>query len=103
MGQSTAQDAASESLLAAVQGQPLVPWCLPNTAQRHNGWRGLFGRLDYQGHFPTSVTDPQPMGKVHELCFCCVLSSDLSSTMAQMHGILHPLAFSSMFMLHGRG
>lgn len=47
-----------------LQGQPLVPWCLPNTADRHNGWRGLFGRLDWQGHFPTSTTDPQPMGKV---------------------------------------
>lgn len=47
-------------------GQPLVPWCLPNTADRHNGWRGLFGRLDLQGHFPTSTTDPQPMGKVCE-------------------------------------
>lgn len=41
-----------------------MPWCLPNTAERHNGWRGLFGRLDWQGHFPTSTTDPQPMGKV---------------------------------------
>ena len=50
-----------------MQGQPLVPWCLPNTADRHNGWRGLFGRLDYDGHFPTSVTDPQPMGKVKPL------------------------------------
>ena len=49
---------------ALPQGQPLVPWCLPNTAERHNGWRGLFGRLDYAGHFPTSTTDPQPMGKV---------------------------------------
>lgn len=47
-----------------LQGQPLVPWCLPNTADRHNGWRGLFGRLDWNGHFPTSTTDPQPMGKV---------------------------------------
>lgn len=46
------------------KGQPLVPWCLPNTADRHNGWRGLFGRLDWAGHFPTSTTDPQPMGKV---------------------------------------
>ena len=53
--------------LCVLQGQPLVPWCLPNTADRHNGWRGLFGRLDYNGHFPTSVTDPQPMGKVGQV------------------------------------
>jgi hypothetical protein len=44
-----------------------VPWCLPNTADRHNGWRGLFGRLDKAGHFPTSTTDPQPMGKVGQV------------------------------------
>ncbi len=49
------------------QGQALVPWCLPNTAERHNGWRGLFGRLDFRGHFPTSTTDPQPMGKVGQV------------------------------------
>lgn len=49
------------------KGQPLVPWCLPNTADRHNGWRGLFGRLDWNGHFPTSTTDPQPMGKVGQV------------------------------------
>lgn len=55
------------------QGQPLVPWCLPNTADRHNGWRGLFGRLDYNGHFPTSVTDPQPMGKVSSLTTPCII------------------------------
>eukprot|EP00897_Mesotaenium_endlicherianum_P010338 jgi/Mesen1/9332/ME000061S08775 len=46
----------------------LIPWCLPNTAQRHNQWKGLFGRLDWHGNFPTSVTDPQPMGKVG-MCF----------------------------------
>ncbi|CAI5459943.1 unnamed protein product [Closterium sp. Yama58-4] len=46
----------------------LVPWCLPNTMQRHNNWKGLFGRLDWAGNFPTSVTDPQPMGKVG-MCF----------------------------------
>ena len=50
-----------------LQGQPLVPWCLPNTADRNNGWRGLFGRLDWVGHFPTSTTDPQPMGKVGQV------------------------------------
>ena len=48
---------------------PLVPWCLANaTRHRHNEWRGLYGRLDYDGHFPTSITDPQPMGKVGQ-CF----------------------------------
>lgn len=46
----------------------LIPWCLPNTADRHNQWKGLFGRLDWKGNFPTSVTDPQPMGKVG-MCF----------------------------------
>lgn len=45
----------------------LVPWCLPNTEAKHNGWRGLFSRLDLQGHFPTSVTDPNPMGKVGQV------------------------------------
>ena len=57
----------AELEVPVLQGQPLVPWCLPNTADRHNGWRGLFGRLDYNGHFPTSVTDPQPMGKVGQV------------------------------------
>ncbi|CAI5954923.1 unnamed protein product [Closterium sp. NIES-64] len=36
--------------------------------ERHNNWKGLFGRLDWAGNFPTSVTDPQPMGKVG-MCF----------------------------------
>lgn len=53
--------------MGCAQGQPLVPWCLPHTADRHNGWRGLFGRLDWAGHFPTSTTDPQPMGKVGQV------------------------------------
>ncbi|KAJ1403961.1 S-adenosyl-L-methionine-dependent methyltransferase [Sesbania bispinosa] len=46
----------------------LIPWCLPNTAKRHNQWKGLYGRLDWEGNFPTSITDPQPMGKVG-MCF----------------------------------
>ncbi|KAG2449363.1 hypothetical protein HYH02_005516 [Chlamydomonas schloesseri] len=48
-------------------GQPLVPWCLPNTAAHHNGWRGLYSRLDPDGHFPTATTDPNPMGKVGQV------------------------------------
>ena len=63
-----------------VQGQPLVPWCLPNTADRHNGWRGLFGRLAWEGHFPTSTTDPQPMGKVRASL------SELLSASSLLHG-----------------
>ncbi|KNA19778.1 hypothetical protein SOVF_058430 [Spinacia oleracea] len=54
--------------LSSGQMVDLVPWCLPNTAERHNQWKGLFGRLDWEGNFPTSITDPQPMGKVG-MCF----------------------------------
>ncbi|KAJ4789770.1 Cytosine-specific methyltransferase [Rhynchospora pubera] len=54
--------------LSSGQTVDLIPWCLPNTARRHNQWKGLFGRLDWDGNFPTSVTDPQPMGKVG-MCF----------------------------------
>ena len=42
----------------------IVPQCLPHTAAKHNEWRGLYGRLDKNGHFPTAITDPSPMGKV---------------------------------------
>ncbi|KAJ1926787.1 hypothetical protein IWQ60_003489 [Tieghemiomyces parasiticus] len=44
----------------------LKPWCLSSpdsAADRHNGWPGLFGRLDYRHHFLTTLTDVQPMGK----------------------------------------
>ncbi|KAH9684638.1 hypothetical protein KPL70_013631 [Citrus sinensis] len=35
---------------------------VPSTkAEKHNQWKGLFGRLDWKGNFPTSVTDPHPM------------------------------------------
>lgn len=54
--------------LSSGQVVDLIPWCLPNTAKRHNQWKGLFGRLDWEGNFPTSITDPQPMGKVG-MCF----------------------------------
>ncbi|KAJ1968533.1 hypothetical protein H4R35_006401, partial [Dimargaris xerosporica] len=44
----------------------LKPWCLSaaeSAADRHNGWKGLFGRLDFNGHFLTALTSIQPMGK----------------------------------------
>ncbi|KAK9703383.1 hypothetical protein K7432_010758 [Basidiobolus ranarum] len=46
--------------------EKLKPWCLSSpdsAASRHNGWKGLFGRLDFDGHFQTALTDIQPMGK----------------------------------------
>ncbi|XP_061364298.1 DNA (cytosine-5)-methyltransferase 1-like [Gastrolobium bilobum] len=63
------RDLADEKIkLSTGQVVDLIPWCLPNTAKRHNQWKGLFGRLDWEGNFPTSITDPQPMGKVG-MCF----------------------------------
>ena len=41
----------------------LIPWCLPHTGNRHNNWKGLFGRLAWSSHFRTVVTSPDPMGK----------------------------------------
>jgi len=47
---------------------PIVPDCLDNATQfKHNGWRGLYSRLNLEGHFPTSTTDPNPMGKVGQV------------------------------------
>ncbi|KAI3711752.1 hypothetical protein L1987_70296 [Smallanthus sonchifolius] len=46
----------------------LIPWCLPNTTKRHNQWKGLFGRPDWERNFSTSITDPQLIGKVG-MCF----------------------------------
>ena len=45
---------------------PLKPWCLSakeSAASRHNGWKGLYGRLDFSSNFKTSVTDMNPMCK----------------------------------------
>ena len=83
-----------------LQGQPLVPWCLPNTADRHNGWRGLFGRLDYNGHFPTSVTDPQPMGKVGQVFHPeqdrIVSVRECARAQVRISSILHPCSAPHM-------
>ncbi|XP_052746460.1 DNA (cytosine-5)-methyltransferase 1 isoform X2 [Bicyclus anynana] len=45
------------------QENTLIPWCLPHTANRHSNWAGLYGRLEWEGYFSTTVTDPEPMGK----------------------------------------
>ncbi|KAJ4900746.1 DNA (cytosine-5)-methyltransferase 1 [Raphanus sativus] len=46
----------------------MIPACLRKTAKTHSGWKGLYGRLDMQGNFATSITDPRPMGTVG-MCF----------------------------------
>jgi len=58
------------------QFNTIVPWCLPHTGNRHNHWAGLYGRLEWDGFFSTTVTNPEPMGKqVRPVAFvrslCC--------------------------------
>ena len=43
------------------QENTLIPWCLAHTANRHNHWPGLYGRLAWKGFFPTTVTNPDPI------------------------------------------
>lgn len=50
------------------QFNTLIPWCLPHTGNRHNHWAGLYGRLEWDGFFSTTVTNPEPMGK--QVCLC---------------------------------
>jgi len=45
------------------QTNTLIPWCLPHTGNRHNHWAGLYGRVEWDGFFSTTVTNPEPMGK----------------------------------------
>ncbi|XP_024944997.1 DNA (cytosine-5)-methyltransferase PliMCI isoform X2 [Cephus cinctus] len=45
------------------QYNTLIPWCLPHTGNRHNNWAGLYGRLEWDGFFGTTITNPEPMGK----------------------------------------
>uniref|UniRef100_A0A7N4PDR2 DNA (cytosine-5-)-methyltransferase n=2 Tax=Sarcophilus harrisii TaxID=9305 RepID=A0A7N4PDR2_SARHA len=45
------------------QFNTLIPWSLPHTGNRNNHWAGLYGRLEWDGFFSTTVTDPEPMGK----------------------------------------
>ncbi|KAL7287133.1 hypothetical protein TKK_0018750 [Trichogramma kaykai] len=45
------------------QENTLIPWCLPHTGNRHNHWAGLYGRVEWDGFFSTTITNPEPMGK----------------------------------------
>ncbi|XP_074116994.1 DNA (cytosine-5)-methyltransferase 1-like [Sminthopsis crassicaudata] len=45
------------------QFNTLIPWSLPHTGNRNNNWAGLYGRLEWDGFFGTTVTNPEPMGK----------------------------------------
>jgi DNA (cytosine-5)-methyltransferase 1 len=45
------------------QNNTLIPWCLPHTSNRHNQWAGLYGRVEWEGFFSTTITNPEPMGK----------------------------------------
>lgn len=57
------------------QFNTLIPWCLPHTGNRHNHWAGLYGRLEWDGFFSTTVTNPEPMGKqVDQLFINSILS-----------------------------
>ncbi|XP_025419403.1 DNA (cytosine-5)-methyltransferase 1-like [Sipha flava] len=45
------------------QNNTIIPWCLPHTANRHNNWAGLYGRIAWTGFCSTTITNPEPMGK----------------------------------------
>jgi hypothetical protein len=45
------------------QENTIIPWFLPHTANRNNNWQGVFGRLEYQGQFQTTITNPELLGK----------------------------------------
>lgn len=55
----------------------LIPWCLPHTGNRHNHWAGLYGRLEWDGFFSTTVTNPEPMGKQVSTKWCEAISVHL--------------------------
>ena len=88
--------------LSTGQMADLIPWCLPNTAKRHNQWKGLFGRLDWEGNFPTSVTDPQPMGKVG-MCFHPEQDRIITVRECARSQVCLFVLFSFFFLIHRNG
>jgi len=45
------------------QSETMIAWSLPHTADRHNNWQGVYGRVPWDGIFKTTITDPEPLGK----------------------------------------
>ena len=56
-------DGASECDPSDKQDRTLIPWCLPHTSNENNQWAGSYGRLDWEGFFLTTLTNPEPNGK----------------------------------------
>ncbi|EOA17989.1 hypothetical protein CARUB_v10006424mg [Capsella rubella] len=48
--------------------EKLIPFAASNKGHDPKKYKGLYGRLAWQGNLPTSTTDPQPMGFVG-MCF----------------------------------
>lgn len=68
----------------------LIPWCLPHTGNRHNHWAGLYGRLEWDGFFSTTVTNPEPMGKqVYIVCLITICRPFIYCLTTQGR-VLHP-------------
>ncbi|XP_046854910.1 DNA (cytosine-5)-methyltransferase 1-like [Xenia sp. Carnegie-2017] len=77
----TSSSGQQRGVCSCVEGAPcdpqdrqfntLIPWCLPHTGNRHNHWAGLYGRLEWDGYFSTTITNPEPMGKQGRVLHPC--------------------------------
>lgn len=38
----------------------MIPWSIAHTADRNNNWKGIYGRLYWDGYFETITTNPEP-------------------------------------------
>ena len=45
------------------QDDTLIPWWMPHTGNTNNNFSGVYGRLAWDGFFPTTTTDPEPSRK----------------------------------------
>jgi DNA-cytosine methyltransferase len=41
----------------------IIPWCAAHTAHKNSNWGGLYGRLQWEGFFPTTLTESSPTAK----------------------------------------